>query len=198
MVLCANSKSQVSQCQVGLFCSLVGLFCLHGSLLTLVHTSDIPEPPSLLGNAPAPLMPKPSDRAGEAASGEQGKGDGGKGGGKGKEGAGRGTQVFVNGLGTACGSAWGTGAEGQGGDKWATEGESFRSTMYLNEQRRLHQDSILVGQFLDLFDELGYVRAYLFYPKTSLRLQEYFFNTQRSTQNLELRTFSFGASARVT
>ena len=25
----------------------------------LVHTSDIPEPPSLLGNAPAPFMPKP-------------------------------------------------------------------------------------------------------------------------------------------
>jgi hypothetical protein len=137
--------------------SLVGLFCLYRSVLILVHTSDIPEPPSLLGNSPAPLMRKPSDRAGEAACGDQGKGDGGKGGGKGTEGAGRGTQVFVNALGTACGSLWGTGAEGQGGDNWANEGESFRSTMYLHEQRRLHQDSVLVRQFLDLFDELGYV-----------------------------------------
>jgi hypothetical protein len=124
----------------------------------LVHTSDIPEPPSLLGNAPAPFMPKPSDRAREAASLDQGK----EGGGRGTEGAGRGTQVFVNAIGTACGSAWGTDAEGQGGANWATDGESFRSTMYLHEQLRLHQDSILVRQFLDLFDELGYVRVYSF------------------------------------
>jgi len=45
--------------------------------------------------------------------------------------------------------------DGAGAENGAMGGEGFRSTTYLDEQRRLQQDSLLVRQFLDLFDELG-------------------------------------------